>query len=762
MKRTHVSIVLIACAFLAAGASLHAQSAEPSPSPSPSPAPSTNWFDGDATLLLIGRDNVDSSKFEEYRLVPKGVSMPAFTLQGSHDGKDFALFGQDISQRDQRYTGWAGYKSVGLSFDYNQIPHQMGNDGRSIMTELSPGVWGMSATLRQALGDRVNARLPTATRNYDFFAALYAPTIASANLVDLESLRKRGSVTFSIAQDLPFELTGTYLREVKVGTRGAGGGSIRGFSDNIVEVPEPLNELTQDIGFRAALTRKWGNLHATFNHNWYNNRQETLTIDNPLIAVDQVYRAAAGAVPATGGSSRALFIGPPDNTADRGSVGAMFKFARQTRLAADVAIGRWTQNAQLYPYTIFSLAPTGTGAPASNPASLQFQSLDGKIDTTTLNFSFSSRPVAGLGLRARYRSYDLDNKTPARVHVGSLARSPDRVWANATFGPLGYLTASPYGYKTDRFDASASYDIKALTLEGAYRHSKTDRTYREAEETTLDGYTLAAILRTSDWLSIRASLDDSSREPGGAHVTASTRLPADEANRDSSRVGVDVEITPSSKVAFMLSYIRRNDEYTNPDAVAGVAGTAYGLIEATYDSFTGEVDLTPSERFELGAYYTYEKNLSTTQAFSGGTTVLGLLNFAGSDETDTFGLNATVHLVPEKWTLKLNGRRQKLDGLMDITGNPAGSFSLARAAYGGIQDIDDYSDTELTAASAQFDYAASEDLTLGFGYAYEKYDFTDAFSVGSEVYPLAGAFYLKANDGPYEVNVVYARLNYRF
>ena len=47
-----------------------------------------------------------------------------------------------------------------------------------------------------------------------------------------------------------FDLTATYLREVKSGTRGAGGGSIRGFSDNIVEVPEPLNELTQDIGFR--------------------------------------------------------------------------------------------------------------------------------------------------------------------------------------------------------------------------------------------------------------------------------------------------------------------------------------------------------------------------------------------------------------------------------------------------------------------------------------------------------------------------------
>lgn len=212
----------------------------------------------------------------------------------------------------------------------------------------------------------------------------------------------------------------------------------------------------------------------------------------------------------------------------------------------------------------------------------------------------------------------------------------------------------------------------------------------------------------------------------------------------------------------MLSYLRRHDEYTNPDAVAGAPGTAYGLREAKYDSFTGEIDLTPSDRLQLSAYYTYEDNLSTTQAFSGGTTLLGLLNFAGSDETDTFGVNANYRLVPEKWTLKLNARRQKLDGLMDVTGDPHGPFALARAAYGGIQDMNDYSDTELTAANLQLDYAVGKRLTFGLGYGYEKYHFTDAFSAGTEVYPLAGAFYLKANDGPYEVNAVYAKLNYRF
>jgi hypothetical protein len=99
---------------------------------------------------------------------------------------------------------------------------------------------------------------------------------------------------------------------------------------------------------------------------------------------------------------------------------------------------------------------------------------------------------------------------------------------------------------------------------------------------------------------------------------------------------------------------------------------------------------------------------------------------------------------------------------MDVTGDPNGSFAVARAAYGGIQDITDYSDTELRSVSAELEYTVTEDWGLSFGYWYEKYFFTDAFSVGTDVYPLTGAFYLKANDGPYEVNSAFVRLNYRF
>ena len=90
MKRTHLIAVVLACGLLAASHPAFAQTANA--------VTPENWFTGKASLLLLGRDDVDSSKFQEYRIVPKGVSMPVFSLLGSQNGMDFALFGQNVSQ----------------------------------------------------------------------------------------------------------------------------------------------------------------------------------------------------------------------------------------------------------------------------------------------------------------------------------------------------------------------------------------------------------------------------------------------------------------------------------------------------------------------------------------------------------------------------------------------------------------------------------------------------------------------------------------
>ena len=284
--------------------------------------------------------------------------------------------------------------------------------------------------------------------------------------------------------------------------------------------------------------------------------------------------------------------------------------------------------------------------------------------------------------------------------------------------------------------------------------------------------------RTSDWMAFRGTYDQSKRTAEGETVFG---FQSDEAEREVKRTGVQVDLTLPKSVDLGLSYFRRDVDYPNrPDRFPVTAGaptpggtpfpgTPSGLLLAKYDSFGIDVGYAPGERVAISAFYTYEKNRTTNQwSTTTGLNLNNLLNYAASDETDTFGLSASFALKPDVWKLTLNGSRQKVDGLMDITAREAGSFytpgrtTLVPPGTGGAQDISDWDDSELTMFAAQLDYAVAKAWTLAAGYAYEKYDFTDAYTVGDLLMPQALLLVLKSNDGPYDVNLFYARVGFQF
>ena len=282
-----------------------------------------------ADRRLAGRDRRRLVEVHEYRDVPEGVSVPCFNLFSTSKGLDFNLFGYNVRQTDQRYNGWFNTSAFDLSFDYNQTPHNMGNGAHTIQAELSQGVWGMSDTLQQSLGTTVNAT-PTAGRTVTFYDTLLAPTFASAGSVDVSSLRKRGTATLDLGKKLPFDLTFTYMRELKSGYRGEEGGGVYSAVSSVVEMPGPLNETTQDFGVQAAWNFAKGNIHGWFSRNLYDNDAETLTVDNPFQWYDQPYVSTPA--PAVGGGTSARWINAPDNEASTSNLGFLLKFGRQTRI----------------------------------------------------------------------------------------------------------------------------------------------------------------------------------------------------------------------------------------------------------------------------------------------------------------------------------------------------------------------------------------------------------------------------------------------
>ena len=93
-----------------------------------------------------------------------------------------------------------------------------------------------------------------------------------------------------------------------------------------------------------------------------------------------------------------------------------------------------------------------------------------------------------------------------------------------------------------------------------------------------------------------------------------------------------------------------------------------------------------SKKLELTAFYQYEKDVTVNQwagtnNAAAGYTLNNLWNHSGQDKTNTFGLGAAFHLVPEKWTVSLNVMDQNVDGFEDITANPTGTYSIGHTSY---------------------------------------------------------------------------------
>ena len=248
-----------------------------------------------------------------------------------------------------------------------------------------------------------------------------------------------------------------YFRERRTGDRAAAGTSF-GFS-NVVENPEPVGYLTQDIGADAELAGSWGVARAGVHYNWFQNNITGLAFDNPFRATDSTDPSAyqAPGSGSTGGPRYGLVALPPDNEAVTGTAAATIKVGKSSRAGADIAIGHWSQDTtDFIPYTTNTAITSPF--PATDPSRLPAQRLDGSIDTTSFNAYFNSRPADRVSFNLRFRRYDLENKT-TRISFPGYVRF-DAVWEDIP------RISVPYGFTNDRFDAPVSFDVGKVTLEG--------------------------------------------------------------------------------------------------------------------------------------------------------------------------------------------------------------------------------------------------------------------------------------------------------
>lgn len=738
------------------------------------------YHSGSITLGGQATDLSDnSSKFQEYRGVPEGVVAPGFHLFGETADLKYDFRGYTIKSDDQRYTLKTDFKSARLGVDFTRMPHYFGNDGRSLFTDNGNGAFVVGAGLQQ----RYQGTLTSIARsgvNFNFLNNLVAPDLGSGQLRDLRLVRDRTRVDLDLTRGKPVEVRLSYFREDRNGDRAAAGASF-GFG-NVVELPEPVDYVTQDVAASATVDRSWGSVRGTIRYNWFTNAIPVMSFANPFRSTDSTdasaYQAPGSA--SIGGASLGRLALPPDNSAFTGSAGATFKLPGKTRVIADVSYGKWTQNSTPFiPYTTNNAITTPVAA--FNLSALPAQKLDGKANVINQAYTVSSRPVKNLTLTARVRNYDFRNETTAITFPGYVRF--DGVWED-----IGRVSV-PYDYRNDRLDATASYDFGRLTLEAGYKYVAFHRSFRETEKTSENGIILAANLRPRDGVILRGSYEHATRDFDQYHAEESehasftdsdgvTNLFAlsqdlggpvpsryDQARKEFDRFSGLLQVTPIDKVSVSLSYLYARDNYNEFDSGQFTADTGlYGLNRASYDAFSADLDFTPVDRVNLYGFYTRESNKNWQRGRQSGASVsvrpLDDWFSIVADKVDSVGGGAGIDVVPEKLDLKLSGQYQKVDGDNAISATTGGAAEVAKRARGGPLGFELYDDTEIVTLSGELTYTLPKSWAVTLGAWYEDYSFEDANAAPLNYLP--GGFFLNANDGSYHGVVGYVRLSYRW
>jgi MtrB/PioB family decaheme-associated outer membrane protein len=716
--------------------------------------------DFDTGEITLGAQQTDSSslssKFQEYRDFPEGFVLPSFRLFGQKGKLRWDLRGKDARQDDERYSGLVENDGFRITADFNRIPHRFGNAGTTLLTGTAPGVFELSDTLQRSFQGSIES-VPRSAVTYNFLNNLVTPSLKTGNVVDLALQRQRSRIDLQLWRGQPLDVHVIYTHERRTGDRSVAGTSF-GFG-NVVELPEPVHYLTQDVAVTGSYDRSWGSLRGAVRYNWFENSIPTLQFDNPFRATDSTDASAyqAPGPASVNGPSRGLIALPPNNDATTGSFGATVKLARATRISGDVSWSVWHQDETPFiPYT------TNTAIPS---LALPATALDGKVDVKQQALQVTSRPTPNLSLSARFRVYDFDNQTP-RISL------PSYVHFDAALEAIPRISV-PYGYRNDRLDLTGAYDLGTVTVDGGYRHTRMDRTFRDTEQTTENAVLGGINLRAADRLVVRAGYEFASRgfdhydtaesedasfqQPGPLTNLPELRRP-DQARRDATRVSILATANPTDQLTVMAGYTWNKDDYKE---------SAYGLQQASYGTFTGELDYTPSQRLTLFGFYTWESNKNVQRGRQSGASPSTnpaddwLSNVEDKGHSIGGGLNSV--LKPERWFLDVLGSWQKVDGSNDLLTFAGGApFTARLAAFGGAaQDLPLYDDTETLSVQASVRWQFSKAWAASLGGLFEDYKVEDS-STGGLLNYVPGSFFLAYNDGDYTAKVAWVSLSYRW
>jgi len=748
-------VVMVATALLSGWVSIAAaqpagqQPGEQPPAVNPWNMNLGNWLDVGARGTSV---TGDEARFDRFRDLRTGPFLDRFRYERDTGARLFSFGVDNLGYRDQRFFGQFEVPGkLRISADWNQIPlfFAVGADATGAGGTRSPYSNAGTATQRLPAAIVASVQGLSGAAQQAVLAAVYPP-LALPNPFDTRLLRE----TFHL--DLQYLITTPcyhFDMNFNLATARRNGRQpwavTFGFGET-AEVAAPVDTRTTDLTAGLEWSHDGWMVRGSYDGSWFSNAQESLTIDNPIIAADS----------ATAGGSRARYALWPTNHANTVTLAGATRLPAHSHLTATVAFGNWLQDTPLLPMTINS---------AIAPVTLPRNSAQADIRRITANLSFTTRPARFLDVAARYRVYDFNDETPDFIPPAIVE------YDQAVEPGSSELVPAHFSTRYDTFETKATISsLRAVSFAAGYRLNRVNYTDREVSRTS-DNAVFASIDSTSLGLvSLHGVYEHARRRAPDFSSFALTALPDageyaglrryDIADRDRDAATAMLQVMPLASFAVSGSITVARDKFPN---LQWGPQDAFGLENRKSQGYAIFFDATPRDTVTFGAGYGFQKysslqqsrqvNLDPTTPAGGAQQIDPNRDWTVAEEDEKvhyISANAEFAQLVPKTALRVIYDYNRSDSPYAYA---AGSTLPTPAQLPPVQH-------RWHTAILDLRYFIQSNLAAGFTYRYDRYIVSD-FALGGQVEDhvvLPGVVLLGYGFRPYTANSFWVRVLWLF
>jgi len=364
-------------------------------------------------------------------------------------------------------------------------------------------------------------------------------------------------------------------------------------------------------------------------------------------------------------------------------------------------------------------------------------SLDGKIDTSTLNLAgkLTARLARRLNLVARIKRDERDNKTAVDLWtpvITDLVPKPER-------------PNRPFSFKYDKYELELRWRARnRIRLTGGIRQNNIERSLQSVEETRERTYW--GELKLNPWAvaQLRVKLETSDRDASpytllddGGPIENPLMRKFHLAERDRNGAIIELDLSPLERLGISLSYFSAEDEYST---------SVVGLQESEEQTLSLDLNYAINSKMSIYAFYNQQDIDSELSSVEGNT---GLpWNSTTDDSITTLGVGFNGK-ISEKISFGFDWVSSDATGrVLTETGRGEDPFPVLRS--------------DLRNARVHLSYALSDQWGMKIYAEHEKYDSEDWYVDELGPDDLMTVLTLGAVSPDYSVTVLRVLASYKF